>query len=222
MNYKILALSYLFPNKYFPFYGIFVLNRLNAVHKYCEVKVIAPIPWFPFMEKFRKFKNYTKIPKHEVIEELEVYHPKFLIVPGYLKWFDSISYLFSVIPSVLRIRKEFRFDIIDVHWVYPDILAGYVFSVLFRKKLIVTIRGKEAICFGERSLRKKIIDYLLKKAHIVVVLSSELKDIVKEIGVEHSKINVIQNGVDVGRFLLKEREECRKRLGMGIESKMIL
>ncbi len=80
MNYKILALSYLFPNKYNPFYGIFVLNRLNAVHKYCEVKVVAPIPWFPFMEKFRKFKNYTRIPKHEITEELEVYHPKFLCI----------------------------------------------------------------------------------------------------------------------------------------------
>lgn len=219
---KVLAFSYLFPNKYQPFYGIFVLNRLKAVKKYCTVQVIAPVPWFPFMAIFNRFRDYPKIPRKETIEGIDVLHPRFFIIPRYLKWIDGISYLFSTILFMLRLKKDYNFDLIDVHWIYPDILAAYIYAKIYKKKLLVTIRGKRAVYFGEKSLRKKIIDFLLKKVDYIITLSKELKDIVIDIGAQATKVKVILNGVDIDRFKPIKRDECRKRLGLPLDKKILL
>ncbi len=219
---KVLAFSYLFPNKYQPFYGIFVLNRLKAVGKYCEVKVIAPVPWFPFMGIFNRFKDYPKITRKETIEGIEVLHPRFFIIPGYLKWMDGISYFFSTIFHVLHLKKDYKFDLIDVHWVYPDILAACIYAKIYKKKLLVTIRGKNALCLGEKSLRKKIIDFLLKKVDCIITLSQELKDISIDIGAQEAKVKVIPNGVDINRFKPFKRDECRKKLGLPLDKEILL
>ncbi len=222
MKLKILALSYLFPNRIYPNYGIFVLNRLKAIQKYCDVKVINPIPWFPFSSCFDRYKNYNRIPKSDIIEGIEVFHPRFFFIPLYLKFLDAITCCLATIPVALKIREHFSFDLIDLHWVYPDILAAYVYRRICKKYFLVTIRGKEAVCFGEKSLRKKIINSLIKKADYTITLSQELKDIVTEIGVQEAKIKTIPNGVDIGRFKPLKRDECRKRLGLQLDKKILL
>ena len=97
---KILVISYLFPNCHYPNQGVFVLNRLRALQKYCDVKVINPLPWFPFYSKLARYKNYYKIPAKENIHGVEVYHPRLPIIPRILLLYffrseNSFSKVFS-------------------------------------------------------------------------------------------------------------------------------
>ena len=221
---NILVCSYLFPNSIYPEFGIFVFNRIKAVSKYCRVIVINPIPWFPFCEKFQRYKNFDKIPKKETIQGIEVYHPRFFIIPKYFKFVDAISYFLNVRPVVKKIYKHHPFDLIDLHWTYPDIFTGIMLSVFYKKKWLMTVRGiaglniffdlKNRQFYWEKSLRQMILAALMKKAHKLITLSPELKTKCMDFGVEPGRINIIPNGIDHTRFFYMEKITARRRLNL--------
>lgn len=233
---RILAVSYLFPNRVYPNHGIFVLKRLKAVQKYCEVKVINPIPWFPFSSKFKRYANYHRIPKQDVLEGIEVFHPRFFIIPRYLKSLDFFTFAASVLPLALYLKKAYPYDIIDVHWTYPDLLSGRILASLTRKPQMVTVRGKEALNLflketkhseflpyaPEASLRSLLVKRLLVRSDQVVTLSQELRELCVSFGADPQKVKKIPNGVDTSVFLLQSKQSCRSKLGIPFSQTMIV
>mgnify|MGYP003860379519 CR=1 FL=1 len=81
----ILTISSLYPNNKDPKHGIFVETRLrHLVKDFPEIKptVIAPVPWFPFSSKrFGEYAKYAGVVKQEVRNDIEVHHPKYLVIP---------------------------------------------------------------------------------------------------------------------------------------------
>jgi len=219
---RILAMSYLFPNSVQQNYGIFVYNRLKAVAQIHDITIIAPIPWFPLRHFIRGYPDLRSVPFSEKKDGLTIYHPRFFVIPKYIKCLDPFMYFLCTLPLILYLLRTRKFDLIDVHWVYPDIFAGLVVSKVINKPLIVTIRGKDAVCDGEISIRKRMLDYWLKKATRVICLSRELAEITKSIGVSIDKINVLPNGVDIKLFKLIDQGQCRNYLDVPLDKKMIL
>lgn len=224
MKLNVLALSYLFPNPDQPGYGVFVYNRLKAVQKYCDIRVIAPVQWYPFIKRVRP--EIAFCPLNEEFQDfrgLQVSYPRFMVIPRYMKWCDSVAYLAATLRVFLKLKKKgFAVDIIDVHWTYPDILAGYFLKKILNRPFLVTIRGREALYLGEKGGRKKILDYLLSKADGVIALSSELKELVIKAGVESERVKVILNGVSTDTFALMGKKVAREKLGLCKEKKIII
>lgn len=223
MTIKILAISHLFPNAKAQEYGVFVFNRLQAVHRQCQVKVISPLQWFPFMGVLgRGFGG--GLARRETWGGLDVLRPRFAVIPRYFKVLDALSLMVSVLPVALRLRQRerFDFDLVDVHWTYPDLLAGFVLAKWFKKKFIVTIRGREALYPGESTLRRRLLESLLRRADFVVTLSAELRDLVVDLGVPAARVRVILNGVNCERFQYQDQASCRQRLGLPQEGKILL
>ncbi|WP_193352695.1 glycosyltransferase, partial [Desulfuromonas sp. TF] len=223
MKIKVLAISHLFPNAEAREYGVFVFNRLQAVNRLCHVKVISPVQWFPFMGWMgRGFGSRLAI--REKWRGIDVQRPRFPVIPRYLKILDAFSFLASAFPAALRLRnrESFDYDIVDVHWTYPDLLTGFVLARLLKKKLIVTIRGREALYLGELTLRRKLLEYLLRQADFVITLSAELQDLVVDLGVPPEKVRVILNGVDIDQFRYRDQETCRRNLGLAQEGKIMV
>lgn len=223
MKIKVLAISHLFPNAAAPEYGVFVFNRLQAISRLCQVRVISPLQWFPFMAVLGRGFG-SNLAAREEWGGLDVQRPRFAVIPRYFKILDAFSCLASAIPAVwrLRTRERFDFDIVDVHWTYPDLLAGFVLSRLFNKKFIVTIRGCEALYPGELSLRRRLLETLLRRADFVVTLSAELQGLVVALGVAPERVQVILNGVNSTRFQYQDQARCREQLGLPAEGKILL
>ena len=219
---RILAISYLFPNSLYPNYGIFVLNRLKAVQKYCEVKVINPIPWFPFNSRLKRYRNYDQIPAKEVIAGVEVLHPRFFTIPRYLKILDAATFFLAVFPLALKISKIFPFDLIDVHWPYPDLPTGNLLARVFRRKQLITLRGREALFSHGRWLYKKIIVPLISRSDVAISLSQEMVDICVTDRVLPEKFRVIRNGVNTITFRYLEKTACREKLGLPQGERIVL
>jgi glycosyltransferase involved in cell wall biosynthesis len=217
---KIIAISYLFPNCNQPNHGIFVLNRLKAMSKYADITVINPIADSPLHKKISKFSHLQSIPEVETIQGISVYHPRFLSIPGYVKTIEVFTYRRAVQKVLNEIGYDF--DLIDLHWTFPDLPCGYWLSKKINKPFHVTLRGMEAFHLQDSGLRKHIVAHYLKKANKVISLSEEMSKKADELSNTASKTVVIRNGVDTDKFYYLDQNECREKLTLPLDAKIIL
>lgn len=217
---KILAISYLFPNCNQPNHGIFVLNRLKAMSKYSDITVINPIADSPIHRRVVKFSHLQSIPELEIISGISVYHPRFFSIPGHAKSLEVYTYR-QAVKSVLD-DIGYDFDLIDLHWTFPDLPCGNWLSKKIDKPFHVTLRGMEAFHFQDSGLRKYIVAHYLKKANKVISLSEEMAQKADELANTASKTVVIRNGVDTDKFYYLEQNECREKLALLGDEKIIL
>ena len=217
---KVLVLTTVFPNCKQPTLGTFVRERMFRVAKECELKVVAPVPWFPFARYFKP--NYRPIvPRNEIQQGIEVYHPRFFSVPGVLKCLDGIFFFLSLLSPLRRIRDDFDFDIIDAHFAYPEGLGAVLLARFFDRPVTITLRGT-IVPLSKYLLRRVQIIYALRNATKVFSVSNSLKEKAVSLGIESSKILPIPNGVDMEKFFPMPKDETRQELGLSLEKKIII
>ncbi|MBA6381815.1 glycosyltransferase [Colwellia sp. BRX10-6] len=217
---KILAISYLFPNALQPNHGIFVLNRLKAMSKYADITVINPIPNSPLHKYVDKFSHFSKIPKFEQLQGIDIHHPRFLSIPGHLKSIEILTYRKAVQSIIKQIGDDF--DLIDLHWTFPDLPTGSWLSNKIGCPFNVTLRGMEAFHLGDTGIRKYIVAHYLKKANRIISLSDEMAKKADELSDTGKKTHVIRNGVDTEKFYYQDKQECREKLNLPPNEKVIL
>lgn len=217
---KILAISYLFPNCNQPNHGVFVLNRLKAMGKYADITVINPLPDSFMHQKLERFTQLQTVPEMEVMDGLTVYHPRYFSIPGHFKSVEVVTYYRAVLSIIKKIGNDF--DLIDLHWTFPDLPTGYFLSQKLNIPFNVTLRGMEAFHSQDSGLRKNIVAYYLKKASHVISLSEEMAKKADELANTASKTTVIRNGVDTEKFYYLDQKECREKLALPQDEKIIL
>lgn len=220
---KIISVSHMFPNRIFPNNGVFVKERLKALSKVVDTSIIAPLPHFPFIPLIKKYKKLDEIPYEEDFDTVYVYHPKYILFPKYFKFIDGYLYYWSMDSFFSKKITNEDIDILDFHWVYPDAFAGLRWAKKYNKKIIVTIRGNESICYFENSLRKKILVSTLQNVdHIIAVSNDMKKKVVKEYGVNDDKVTVIPNGIQPQQFKVLDKKKARMSCSLENNKKYIL
>ena len=119
---KVLVYSTLFPNHMQPNFGIFVKQRMFhfAKIKGCEIKVVAPIPYSPPWPVLKKWFAYSQIKTYEVMEGVEVFHPRYPLIPKVSMPLHGFLMFMATFRMMKNICKDFPFDLIDAHYIYPD------------------------------------------------------------------------------------------------------
>ncbi len=219
---KVLALSYLFPNRMRREYGIFVLNRLKALGKHVDIKVINPLPWFPFQGRFERYHGYSDIPLCDKLEGVEVYHPRFLTIPKYFKKEEGERYFRAISGLVDNIHEQFEFDLVDMHWTFPDLPAGIRIAQKYDCRSLVTLRGMEALHLESSDPRRSVVAEGLRQVDHIVALSNELKLAGDRLSGDSRKSEVIRNGVDVERFYFIPKAESVVKTSVDATSISIL
>jgi len=217
---RVLVLSSVFPNPRQPNLGVFIRERMRRVASHCEVRVVAPIPWFPFDGPVRG-SLWGRVPAVEQQDGLTVYHPRFLSVPGYLKWLDGALYAASLAPFLRSLERSFPFDVIDGHFAYPDGLAAVLLGRRFQRPAVVTLRGS-IVRLATYRLHLPQIRFTLRAAARVLAVSESLKRVGVGLGLPASRVRVIPNGVDTARFRPIDRGEARRRLGLPADRTVLL
>ena len=207
---RVLVLSSVYPSSTQPLLGVFVHERVKRLGGRCSVVVVAPVPWFPFNRLFRG-AGRAATPAHEVLDGVEVYHPRFLSVPGTLKSLDGVFYFLSLLPVLARLARRFPFDVIDAHFAYPDGLAAWLFGRVFARPVTITLRGTIVPLARTRVRRWQARRALLGAARIFSV-SESLKEVAVALGVRPDAIRVVPNGIDPALFAPSETSEARRRL----------
>lgn len=212
---KILVFTSLYPNNVQPTHGVFVKERLTAVSRLpgCQVTVVAPVPYFPPLPVGRWF-SYSQVARKEVIEGVEVHHPRYFLIPKVAMALHGLLMYLSLRSFVRELHRERRFDLVDAHYVYPDGFAAVRLAGLLGLRVVVTARGSDIHRFTEFPLIRRLVLGTLQRADRAIAVSASLKEAMMRLGLPETKIAVVPNGVDTEKFHPMSRAEARSRLGL--------
>ncbi len=220
---KILVFTSLYPNNISPNNGVFIKERMTHFAKLdgCEVKVIAPVPYFPALKLNWRWQ-FSQVAHREIRNGIEVYHPRRFMIPKLGMSLYGLMMFLSVLRTVAKVRKNFDFDLIDAHFVYPDGFAAVLLGHCFRKPVVVSARGSDINRYSNFPIIRRLLRYTLSRADSVIAVSKALKEAMVQLGIPGRKISVVPNGVDIEKFHAISKSEARKTLGLPIDRKVIL
>lgn len=221
---NVLVYTTLFPNNQHPNSGIFIKQRMFSFGRLnnCRVKVVAPVPYAPPLRVNQKWYQASQVQRKEVMDGIEVYHPRYALIPKFSMPFHGVSLFLSSMSLVKRLYRDFPFDLIDGHYIYPDGLAAVLFGKYFKVPVVLSARGSDINQFaGFRTIRPMICCALRQADHVISVCSA-LRQEMMNLGIDGEKISVIPNGVDTQRFHPLGRAASRNLLGIPEHEKVVL
>jgi teichuronic acid biosynthesis glycosyltransferase TuaC len=220
---RILTFTSLFPNAIRREFGIFVYQRVAGLARRAghEVHVVAPVPYFPSWVPIRRWQMYGQAPKTETVGTLQVVHPRYLLLPGIMPLHGFLIFL-GCLHEASRLHRQFRFDCIDAHYVYPDGFAAVLLGKVLGIPVFLSARGTDINVFPGFRLIRPMIRWALSRAAGAIAVSAALKELIVGIGVSPEKIQVIANGVDAQRFHAVDRGAARRELKIPDDTQVIV
>ena len=220
---KVLVFTTLFPNNVWPNHGVFVKERMCEVARLddCEVKVVAPVPYYPCIRVGWR-AAYRQVVPDEIIDGVHVYHPRYVMIPKVGMALHGLMLFLSVYFFVKKRRRNFDFDVIDAHYVYPDGFAAVLLSRCFQRRVVVSARGSDINQFSRFPLIRRLLQYTLRRADKVIGVCQALKNAMVALKIPAEKITVVPNGVDHKKFYPASKNEARQRLRLPLDKRIIL
>jgi glycosyltransferase involved in cell wall biosynthesis len=218
---RLLVFSSLFPHAGQPGSGLFVRERMFRVGQTLPLWVVSPRPASPLDPLVRLLRPHYRPPaaRAEQQQGFEVRFPRFPSPPGLFRGADGWLMALGCLP--LLYRQRHRFDIIDAHFAYPD---GYAATRLGRwlgKPVTVTLRGTEVPHSRDPAKRRRLIQ-TFRDADRLFAVSGSLARLAIELGAAPAKVQVVGNGVDLGRFRPLERAQMRVGLGIAADAQVLI
>lgn len=214
---KVVSFSTVYPTPRSPGRGVFVRHRLLSLSRFATVKVVAPVPLFDYGA--RAWKPDSREPAR-TDAGTEVLHPAWLYPPGGTP-VNPVLLATAMLRPFSDLRERFPFDLIDAHFGYPESVAAAILARRFRTAFAVTLRGSE-LMHAKYPLRRRAIEWALRRAAHVIAVSQELKSFAIGCGVSPNRISVISNGVQAGVFHARDRSEVRRMLGIPLNRRLVV
>lgn len=223
---NILSVSSLYPHAAMPNFGIFVANRLRAMQASGKVNItlITPFPDSPLHKIMSRYKGARNPgPLHEVdIGQFNRYNVPYFSIPVVFKSSEYHSLLHWCKSNADRLwRMHGPFDVIDVHWGYPDLPAAQYLAELWQIPLNITLRGMETFYPGDA--REMAVRSSVEQCQGIISLSQQMLNHATTFAlVDNCQTRVIVNGADPLRFGHADQGDARDLLGIPKESIMLL
>lgn len=229
---KILTVTTLFPNGNDLKHGVFIKNRL--VHlvedfKQIDAKVIAPVPWFPIRMKsgpLAEYAKYVGVKSRETVEGLDVYHPRYLVIPKIGMYITPIFLFLSVWFCARQLKKQgFDYEVIDGHYFFPDGVAVAMLSKVTKVPAMISARGSDIHQIANFPIARKAIRWAVKHSAAVAAVCKALLDSIRTFSDVNDKGYVLRNGVDLNFFELSDdttQRQCKEEWGVEPHRKLIV
>ena len=220
---RILLFSSLFPNSVMPQFGLFVQRRAEAVaRRGVQMRVVAPVPYFPGFLPVPRWRAYAQVPARERLGKTAVTHPRYLHAPGPGMYTQAWSLARAALPHLRELRRDFDFQLIDAHYVYPDGVAAVHLARALGVPCVITARGSDINLLPRHALVRRQITSALQRADALVAVSGALAASMRKLGAPADKLHVIPNGVDRDVFHHGEPAAGRRKIGIYSDEKMLL
>lgn len=212
---RVLVFSTLYPNAAQPNHGVFVDNRLRETLALggLEAVVVAPTPYFPFKHKrFGAYSAFARVPRHEKRRDLDVWHPRYLVIPkiGSL-WTPQFLYR-SALACVRRLQSQGQtFDVIDAHYFYPDGVAAIRLGRTLGLPVVITGRGTDLTLIPQAPKTRELVAEAAAQADAMVTVCEDLRQRLIGLGANPDRVITLRNGVDLTLFAPRDRAAARAK-----------
>ncbi len=220
---RVLVVTKIFPSAAEPLSAPFNRQQFAALGRRCRVDVLATIPWYPgagLLARWSSAGRAGAAPRREVIEDLDVHHPRTLFVPrvGHVTW--GPLYAASLAPLVRRWRGQV--DVVLGSWAYPDGFAAILFARALGVPAVVKLHGSDVNVIAKLPGPRRLMRWALPRAARVVAVSRALADEVAALGVERARLAIVMNGVDAELFQPRDRAAARAQLALPAADPLLL
>jgi len=220
---RILVFSSLYPNGAMPQHGLFVHRRVEAVVRAgVQARVVAPVPFFPRALPLGRWRQWSQVPAQERFGKLLVTHPRYLHAPGPGMYLQAASIVRATLPHLRALRRDYDFQLIDAHYIYPDGVAAVHLARALGVPCVLTARGSDINLLARFAGVRRQIVAALEHADSVVAVSGALAAALRELGAAPERLHVIPNGVDRDVFHYGDTMAARQRLGVFSDERMLL
>lgn len=215
---RLLVFASLYPNAMQPRHGVFVEERLRHLvdSGRIEATVVAPVPWFPFRHRgFGAYAALASVPAHERRYGIDIIHPRYPLIPKIGMSIAPSLLVRALLPVFRKLCADADgFDLIDAHYFYPDGVAAARLGELLDKPVVITARGSDVTLIPRHRIPRRQIRWAAERAAAVVTVSRALKGALVALGVDHDKMTVLRNGVDLKQFCPRNRLKLRAAFGL--------
>lgn len=212
----------LFPSGAFPTLGTFCLERARALAEHADVRVMVPTPWFPsWLRGPPQWRKWAAVEPEAVIEgSIRVTYPRYLSVPGTATWSQGLFMSRAVRRDFATCYGEWRPDIIDGHFAFPDGYSAVRLGRAIRCPTLVTCHGSDLRLYPELPITRSMVRWTFGNADRVISVSTNLFRHSIELGCPAENAVFLSNGVDPTKFALRDKGECRQRLGLPVDGRI--
>ncbi len=215
MRKRILYISNLYPNPIFPTMAAFNRQQINALNEYCDIEVIAPIPWITLL----KNKGCQRVREENGVI---IHHPAYFYTPRILReWYGNLFY-FSIKSLATSLLEKKQFDVIFTSWLYPDAWAAAELARRYNLPLFVKVHGTDVNSLTAESTITRRSLQVAKQAEKVICVSNALKERLIQLGCPENKLEVLYNGIDRTIFYALDKEQVRKQLQIDRDEFVVL
>ena len=214
---RVLTLSTLFPDRVRPTFGVFVDRQTRGLAALpdVELQVVAPIgmPRWP-LSRHPNWRGLVAIPEQETWQGLTVHRPRFPVLPG-MGRFNPRALASTLLPMLRDVRRDFRFDVIDAEFFFPDGPAAVRLGRALGVPVSIKARGADIHHWGtQRSTARQVREAGLA-ADGMLAVSAALKADMIALGLPGERIAVHYTGVDLDRFRpAADRSAAKAALGV--------
>ena len=214
---NILTLSTLFPNGSAPSFGIFVERQTAELASRPEaaVTVINPVGMPPWpLNRHKQYQPLRDLPAHETWHGLDVYRPRFRLIPRIGGAGNPRRIANALLPLVKKLHRQTPFDVIDAEFFYPDGPAAMRLADAMGIPFTIKARGADIHHWGSDPACRDQILQAAEKASSLLAVSEALKQDMVALGMDGSKIAVHYTGLDQDRFTPVDRVVAKRALGV--------
>jgi glycosyltransferase involved in cell wall biosynthesis len=221
---KIVVVTSYFPNSCDPQRAVFVKNLVEEIKKKCEVMVVSPIPFVPPMRARKDWLCLARIERREIIDHIEVSHPRYLVIPK-LELFSGVSYMVGIVRHLWKLKQENRSRmVIHAHCAYPDGMGVAIAAKILGISYVITAHGSDINVLARTRTLRWQIRWALRNAAAVIGVSSAICTKISELAGRplDRLVHIPCAGYDPRWFFPKDRLQARRNVGQMHVDRLVL
>lgn len=219
---RVLVSSGIFPNRVLVNRGIYNLKAADALARYCDVRVVAPIPYLPSFLRAPGYEWYAQVPRKDDVAGFAVEYPRYLVTPKVGRSLHGFLLYASLRRFYRDVLRRFAPDVILGYFAYPYGFANVLWGRAARIPVVTFCRGSDIHSIAQKRSQARLIRWALQHSAKVFAVSEALKADVVALGVAPAHVVVIRNGIEIERFARIARDVARERVGLPARGRVIV